>query len=137
MYETLLVILLLILFAILIIWLFIHFFGKYFTTDSNSHKKRAKNQVATLQKCPVCSSVLYKGETIISKIYRTNNQSDQLCHVVGCPHCYPECETGVKRICPVCQKRIPQQGYLIARIFFHPDRKNHVHIIGCTQCHIN
>ena len=73
-------------------------------------------------------------ERIISRVYHTEKSTDQLCNIIGCPHCFPYTEVGVRRKCPVCTKTIPAEGYLIARIFYHQNRKNHVHIIGCTEC---
>lgn len=86
-------------------------------------------------KCPICQTILFKGENLISKVYRPMNVPDQLMTVAGCPHCYPACEPGVKRICPVCHKPIPQDGTLTARLFNKSAGKKHVHIVGCSNCH--
>ncbi len=86
-------------------------------------------------KCPLCNSSLYVGENIISKVYRPMNVPDQLMIVMGCPHCYPACEPGVKRICPVCHKAVAQNQSLTARLFNKAMGKKHVHVIGCSNCH--
>ncbi len=86
-------------------------------------------------KCPICGSSLYVGENLISKVYRPMNVPDQLMTVSGCPHCYPKCEQGLKRICPVCHKAIAQDQSLTARLFNKNLSKKHVHVIGCSNCH--
>lgn len=86
-------------------------------------------------KCPVCGCILFKGENLISKVYRPMNVPDQYMTVSGCPHCYPIPERGVKRICPVCHKSMGQNDYLTARLFNKTDSKKHVHIAGCSNCH--
>jgi hypothetical protein len=104
---------------------------------SLNRKKKAKPQPKTkvaLVNCPLCGSPLPKGENLVSKVYRPMNVPDQRCTISGCPHCYPVCEIGVKRVCPVCQKKVPQSGYLIARLFNKTEGKKHVLITGCTEC---
>ena len=86
-------------------------------------------------KCPVCSSSLFIGENLISKVYRPMKVPDQLMTIQGCPHCFPRCEPGVKRLCPVCHKEVEQTEYLTARLFNKAVGKKHVHIIGCSNCH--
>ena len=86
-------------------------------------------------KCPLCSFELYVGENIISKVYRPMNVPDQLMTIWGCPHCYPKCEKGLKRICPVCHKPVSESQSLTARLFNKSVGKKHVHIIGCSNCH--
>lgn len=98
-------------------------------------EKYAKKKNLKPVKCPVCSSDLYVGENIISKVYRPMNVPDQLMIVMGCPHCYPRCEQGVVRICPVCHKRVAQDQSLTARLFNKSVGKKHVHVIGCSNCH--
>jgi len=101
----------------------------------NSQSKITKSKVMQPVKCPLCDSNLYVGENIISKVYRPMNVPDQLCTISGCPHCYPKCEPGVKRICPVCHKEVASTGTLTARLFNKNVGKKHVHIIGCSNCH--
>ena len=94
-------------------------------------KKRAVQPV----KCPLCDADLFVGENLISKVYRPMNVPDQLMIVLGCPHCYPRCEDGRKRICPVCHKPVAQNQSLTARLFNKQLGKKHVHVIGCSNCH--
>lgn len=88
--------------------------------------------------CPVCGSTLLQGENLSSRVFRPvkdGTESDQRCTILGCPHCLPYCQTGVKRKCPVCGKSVPADGYLIARLFTTTRGKRHVRITGCTECH--
>lgn len=103
-------------------------------TKENSKKSSAGKNLQPV-KCPICQTSLFVGENIYSKVYRPMNVPDQLCTVSGCPHCYPKCEPGVKRICPVCHKPIAQDQTLTARLFNKKASKKHVHIIGCSNCH--
>ena len=105
-----------------------------FNKKKREEKTTFKRPENAVNKCPVCDSGLVDKERIISRVYHTEKSTDQLCNIMGCPHCFPYTEVGVRRKCPVCTKTIPAEGYLIARIFYHQNRKNHVHIIGCTEC---
>lgn len=97
--------------------------------------KSTKTKAVQPVKCPICDSSLYVGENLISKVYRPMNVPDQLMIVMGCPRCYPRCEPGLKRICPVCHKPIAQDQSLTARLFNKSLGKKHVHVIGCSNCH--
>lgn len=106
----------------------------------NAHRKLAqerkeKNSNMQPVKCPVCQSELFVGEQLISKVYRPMKVPDQLMTIQGCPHCYPKCEPGVVRVCPVCHKAIAPDQALTARLFNKAVGKKHVHIIGCSNCH--
>lgn len=106
---------------------------------SNNKKRQATRagKQSNMQpvKCPVCQSELFVGEQLISKVYRPMKVPDQLMTIQGCPHCYPKCEPGVARICPVCHKAIAPDQALTARLFNKAVGKKHVHIIGCSNCH--
>ena len=117
---------------IIIIMALNYFFRKNHTkSKSTSTKSLPKN---VLVNCPVCGSPLPKGENLVSRVYRPMTVPDQRCTISGCPHCFPKCEVGVKRKCPVCNKTVPMEGYLIARLFNKTDSKKHVMITGCTEC---
>ena len=111
----------------LLFWIIKNFYSK------NQPVSKSKNLQPV--KCPLCNSSLYVGENIISKVYRPMNVPDQLMIVMGCPHCYPACEPGVKRICPVCHKAVAQNQSLTSRLFNKAMGKKHVHVIGCSNCH--
>jgi hypothetical protein len=85
-------------------------------------------------RCPVCNSPLEKKDNLVSKIFHPMTTPDQRMHVLGCPHCYPVPEPGIRRSCPVCHKALPVTGYLIARLFNRSEGKKHVMITGCTEC---
>lgn len=102
----------------------------------NSQKvKNTKTKTLQPVQCPLCNSSLYVGENLISKVYRPMKVPDQLMTISGCPHCFPKCEPGVKRICPVCHKQVAQNENLTARLFNKAVGKKHVHIVGCSNCH--
>ena len=83
--------------------------------------------------CPVCATVLERGERIRSAVFPGGN--GRVCHIFGCPHCLaagsPAAE---RRKCPVCCKRLNPSEYLIARVFDRGERRHHVHILGCVHC---
>ena len=93
------------------------------------NKEEAKNP----KFCPLCDTPLSKGENVKSKTYpAVEGSTDTLMDVFGCPYCIPP--VGKKeRICPVCLKKIPADGFVIGRYFVRPD-KNHLHVLGCTLC---
>ena len=81
--------------------------------------------------CPVCGERLGPGALVKSKVYKSAG-SDKVMYIYGCPYCWPE-NTRFRRICPVCEKVVPRDGYLIARYFERPERR-HVHVLGCSGC---
>jgi RNase P subunit RPR2 len=85
--------------------------------------------------CPLCGTALGPGENVASRVYPRGASQDGLCTIHGCPHCQPVPEEGVTRVCPVCKKEVPPGGHLLARIFYRPGKKQHVHIVGCSECH--
>ena len=117
--------------AVCVIIALIVWYINYSKKVSATKKERPKQPV----KCPLCGSFLYVGENLISKVYRPMNVPDQLMIVMGCPHCYPVCEPGVKRICPVCHKSVGPEQSLTARLFNKSLGKKHVHVVGCSNCH--
>lgn len=84
-------------------------------------------------RCPVCDTPLAKTDNLASKIFRPMDTPDQRMIVMGCPHCYPVCESGLSRSCPVCHRTIPSDGYLVARLFNHRNNKKHVIVTGCSE----
>lgn len=106
-----------------------------FKYNNKKNTQKTKSKILQQVKCPICDSSLFVGENIISKVYRPMNVPDQLCTISGCPHCFPKCEPGLKRICPVCHKEVDQNGNLTARLFNKNVGKKHVHVLGCNKCH--
>lgn len=93
-------------------------------TDSGRKADRTRSGMP----CPLCGTPLGPGERLASHIYRAG--ADSLSHIFGCPHCNPTeygRSAGTRmtrgpgrlqpRICPVCGRGLPQNGYLIARVF--------------------
>ncbi len=102
--------------------------------EETRQNRQGQSGQAGFMNCPLCSSPLKQGENLFSKVYRPMNVPDQRCTISGCPHCHPKCESGVQRICPVCKKSVPANGYLVARLFNKTTGKKHVMIVGCTEC---
>ncbi|MEE1166758.1 MAG: hypothetical protein UHP28_06340 [Treponema sp.] len=86
--------------------------------------------------CPVCGTPLTPGNNLMSKVFRsTQTANDQICYVYGCPTCYPAKKAYVQRACPVCHKEVPQESYLLCRLFNKTKSgKPHVIINGCGNC---
>jgi hypothetical protein len=101
----------------------------------NPTKKTHANGRSGSATCPLCGSPLIDGAQLKSTLYP--GKQDRICHIFGCPHCYPYNATEIDRKCPVCRKPVPQEGYLIARFFDRANGKKHVHIVGCTECRIS
>ncbi|MDR2589269.1 MAG: hypothetical protein LBC67_07575, partial [Spirochaetales bacterium] len=80
--------------------------------------------------CPLCGSLLLKKEFVKSAVFpvssRAGNVSERMSNIFGCPFCYPA-NAQRPRLCPVCRKTIPEDGYLIARMF-EKSRKGRKHI---------
>lgn len=90
----------------------------------------AKPYDPAAKRCPVCDAQMDSGERVKSHVFPGKHVRSM--RIFGCPECYPPNQVR-KRICPVCRKEVPRDGYLIARMFERPDRK-HVHVLGCTGC---
>ncbi|MBN2657809.1 MAG: hypothetical protein JXR86_12170 [Spirochaetales bacterium] len=86
--------------------------------------------------CPLCGTPLLRGETVHSHLFP--GKPDGMMYIYGCPFCHrehPRFKGGrdVQRICPFCKGKIPEKGWVIARVFEKPE-KTHVHVLGCTVC---
>lgn len=103
-----------------------------FSREKKEREIRKKNLKEV--RCPICSSNLYVGENIYSKVYRPRDIPDQLCTISGCPHCFPKLENNVNRRCPVCHNNLSTDQALTARLFNKNMGKNHIHILGCPNC---
>lgn len=123
--------------VVLIIWGLSRFFAwkaRIAREKAAEEKRRAEAESkGFIVHCPLCQSTLKKGENIISRVYRPMNTPEQYCIVNGCPHCYPVLEAGLSRVCPVCGKSVPLDGYLVSHLFCKPNGKRHVHITGCSE----
>lgn len=84
--------------------------------------------------CPLCDSLLLKGEKVRSVLYPAlPGEKDSIMEVMGCPMCYPPNPLH-KRICPVCGKEVPYDGTVTGRYFRREGKKDHLHILGCPLC---
>ena len=81
--------------------------------------------------CPLCGTILTEGRKVSSILYP--GKPDGMMEIHGCPFCIPPAGTAA-RLCPVCGKEVPADGYVIARVFSGPG-KTHVHVLGCTVCY--
>ena len=99
-------------------------------------KKRSGNGMGGFANCPVCGTMMLPGENLVKKVFTTSGQvNDQICYIYGCPHCFPVCEPGIKRSCPVCKKNVEQKQYLLARRFNKTKSGTpHVIVNGCGNC---
>ncbi len=99
-------------------------------------KKRSGNGMCGFANCPVCGTMMLPGENLVTKVFTTSGQvNDQICYIYGCPHCFPVCEPGIKRSCPVCKKNVEQKQYLLARRFNKTKSGTpHVIVNGCGNC---
>ena len=122
---------------VLIVWGLSRFLAWKMRIEAEKAKEKARQKEAEtkglLVRCPLCDSALAKGENIISRVWRPMNTPEQYCIVNGCPHCYPTVEPGLSRVCPVCGKSVPLDGYLVSHLFCKPNGKRHVHITGCSE----
>jgi len=101
--------------------------------DKTGHKNRHKTgNPGEPQVCPVCSARLNKGELISSLAFPSlTGGRDRLMHIRGCHYCLNGYSI---RRCPVCGDHLRANDYLIARMFERPQRRNHVHVLGCSRC---
>ncbi|MCL1817826.1 MAG: hypothetical protein FWG35_02765 [Spirochaetaceae bacterium] len=101
-------------------------------------REKEREESTPPRTCPICGSLLEKGQLIKSIAFQggvtVGNVTERLNHIFGCPFCYPV-NGATPRVCPVCRRIIPADGYLIARMFERSDReRKHVHVLGCTAC---
>lgn len=109
--------------------------SKYAISDENKTKKTKKSPKEKTTPCPICNSMLYPGENLITRIYEGMDAKEQRATIHGCPYCYPVPSLAAKRTCPVCHQSVPPTGHLDAFLFIRDTGKRHIHITGCTECH--
>jgi hypothetical protein len=105
-------------------------------------KHTQPEQAARGRPCPLCGSLLQKGQRVHTVVYSSSPSApDKLVHMFGCPYCFPRKEEDlllprdgeIPRFCPACKKEIAREGYVVARMF-DKKPKPHVHVLGCTGC---
>jgi len=125
---------------------------------ANRMAKRSRQSFEVLKPCPICNAMLRRGERLHTVVYtggagrgveggsrrapgadtnvaasgRQSRDEDTLTHIFGCPYCYPPNDEH-PRYCPVCERKLGEEDYVIARMFQRSPR-SHVHVLGCTQC---
>lgn len=121
--------------AVVVIILALLYFRRLIDSSA-AQKKSEKHGVKGFVNCPLCESPLLPGQNIISKVFgKAGKADDQLCFVYGCPNCYPFAKPGIVRRCPVCHKKVLQDGYLVSRLFNKTKSgKPHVIVNGCGNC---
>lgn len=105
---------------------------------ANRMADKSREQLEVLKPCPICKSMLRRGERVHSVVFskgKSGRSQESIAHLFGCPYCYPA-NRQHPRICPVCSRTIRDEGYLVARMFERPGKK-HVHVLGCTECRRN
>lgn len=110
-----------------------------YTAISNRMARRSRDNLILVKPCPICGTLLHSGERVHTHVYsgvpesrRKNAPEESIVHMFGCPYCYPP-NRSYTRYCPVCGTALPDDGYLVARMFTRNERK-HVHVLGCTVC---
>jgi len=96
--------------------------------------------------CPLCGETLEKGLSVYSTLFP--GREFDLMHIFGCKYCWsgkrtfigspasrkPDKSSRGPRRCPCCGSILPEEGYLMARVFRKSFRLPHVNVYGCTIC---
>jgi len=110
------------------------FFGKaspFFPFFFAKKKENLRGKPGDPQVCPICSIKLIRGDLVKSFAFPSGGSTDRLMYIRGCFSCL---EHDMPRKCPICKKKMTLEDYLIARMFERPNKKNHIHILGCNSC---
>ena len=84
------------------------------------------------QVCPICSSVMQKGESLKTVAFPSiTGGNDRLMHIQGCLNCL---SGKYQRKCPVCGALLEPTEVLIARMFERRFKRPHIHVLGCNKC---
>lgn len=104
--------------------------------------ERSRSNLQVMKPCPICGTLLEPGERVHTVVFSGESGGspkrdpertrDALVHMFGCPYCYPA-NRRYQRYCPSCKTAIPDDGFVVARMFTKNQRK-HVHVLGCTVC---
>ena len=126
--------------SVLLVYLVFSLLGKT-EWGKSPRKVKEASSTETYKTCPICRHLLKRGERIRSIVFRGGVEASEVrekaCHIFGCPYCYPPNREN-PRYCPVCNRKLDPQGYLVARLFQRKGRKrDHLHILGCTECRKN
>ena len=107
-------------------------FSKRPSSKKREKKGNYKGEPGDPQVCPVCSMKLERGEQVKTIAFPSlSGGKDRLMYIRGCFSCL---ENNVPRRCPICGINLALSDYLISRMFERPNRKKHVHVLGCNHC---
>ena len=118
---------------------------------ANRMAKKSRESLDVLKPCPLCNTMLHRGERIRTVVFSGDEKSrheedlrpgqrvgtegrveDAIAHMYGCRHCYGS-DAHADRRCPVCNDVLKDDDYVVARLFVRTGRK-HLHVLGCTRC---
>ncbi|MBN2532281.1 MAG: hypothetical protein JXB88_05290 [Spirochaetales bacterium] len=85
-----------------------------------------------MKKCPLCGTSLKTGERVFTEAF-PGKEEEKIVYLHGCPYCKGK-KPGKKKECPVCKKVLPQNGYLIGKMWDPETGKTRVHISCCSIC---
>jgi len=128
-------ILMMVIVGIILLWIgYCIFFGKlspFYPFFFWKKRENLRGKPGDPQVCPICSIKLFRGDLVKSYAFPSNGSKDRIMYIKGCFSCL---ENDVPRRCPICKKSMTTEDYLISRLFERPNRKNHIHILGCNHC---
>lgn len=94
--------------------------------------RRVKGRPGDPQVCPVCSTILFKGDLVKTQAFPSSSDStDRKMYIRGCENCL---DGQILRLCPVCKIELEPSDFLVSRMFERRRKKNHIHIVGCNHC---
>jgi len=130
-------ILLIVIIGIILLWIgYCLFFGKtspFYPFFFFKKQKKLRGKPGDPQVCPICSIKLFRGDLVKSYAFQSSKSKDRVMYIKGCYSCL---EKDAPRRCPVCKKSMSTEDYLVARIKEHPNKKPHIHVLGCNHCRI-
>jgi len=106
--------------------------NKKIKQNIENENKVEKGNPGDAQVCPLCLSKLIKSEQVKSVAFPSVSGGQyRMMHIRGCPICL---NNNAPRTCPICKASLNLEDYLICRMFQRPNRKSHIHVLGCTRC---
>jgi len=117
-------------------------------------KDRSSKTITPQKICPLCRERLERGLRVHSALFP--GKEFDLMHIFGCRYCWSSEGASISastphktgsssahhkisrglnnRHCPCCKLKLPEDGYVMARVYRKPYRPPHVHVYGCTSC---